>query len=81
MPTVVTGKEGRAPGELNYPCGVAINEATNQIFVANYSNGRIEIFSETREYLNQLGGELHNPWGIAIHENILFVSRIWSKIT
>ena len=75
IPTVVTGKQGRAPGELNWPCGVAINEATNQIFVANCSNDRIEIFSETGEYLNQLGGrELDSPYGIAIHENSLFVS-------
>ena len=77
MPTVVTGKQGTAPGELNWPCGVAINEATNQLFVANCKNSRIEIFSETGEYLNQLGErELHNPWGIAIHENSLFVSNL-----
>ena len=75
MPTVVTGKQGTAPGELHYPYGVAINEATNQIFVANYNNHRIEIFSETGEYLNRLG-DLHGPWGIAIHENSLFVSSI-----
>ena len=73
IPTSVTGKKGRAPGELNYPFGVAIKEATNQIFVANGSNHRIEIFSEAGEYLNQLG-ELHRPYGIAIHENSLFVS-------
>ena len=77
IPTSVTGKKGTAPGELNCPYGVAINEATNQIFVANYSNHRIEIFSETGEYLNQLG-ELYYPHGIAIHENSLFVSSIWS---
>ena len=76
MPTVVTGKQGKAPGELYWPSGVAINEATNQIFVANYSNNRIEIFSETGEYLNQLG-ELIGPYGIAIHENSLFVSSFW----
>ena len=75
IPTVVTGKQGRAPGELYNPLGVAINEATNQIFVANCGNNRIEIFSEAGEYLNQLG-ELHSPWGIAIHENSLFVSCI-----
>ena len=73
MPTVVTGKQGTAPGELYYPHGVAINEATNQIFVANGNNGRIDIFSKTGEYLNQLG-EFHSPYGIAIHENNLFVS-------
>ena len=74
IPTSVTGKKGRAPGELNYPRGVAINEATNQIFVVNCRNSRIEIFSGTGEYLNQLGELIYNPWGIAIHENSLFVS-------
>ena len=79
IPTSVTGKQGRAHGELNWPRGVAINEATNQIFVANCDNHRIDVFSETGEYLNHLGeGELDSPWGIAIHENILFVSSYFS---
>ena len=77
IPTVVTGKQGKAPGELYYPRSVAINEATNQIFVANCSNNQIDIFSETGEYLNHLG-ELPGPYGIAIDENCLFVSSIMS---
>ncbi|KAI6658423.1 hypothetical protein LOD99_15224 [Oopsacas minuta] len=70
--TVATGKQGSGPGQLYHPRGVAIHEATNQIFVANYSNNRIEIFSDTGEYLNQLDvGQLNRPWGIAIHgENV-----------
>ena len=75
LPTVATVKEGKAPGELYWPCGVAINEATNQIFVANWGNNRIEIFSETGEYLNRLGvGQLYRPRGIAIHGNSVYVS-------
>ncbi|KAI6658539.1 NHL repeat containing protein [Oopsacas minuta] len=73
--TVATGKKGSGPGELNSPHGVAIHEATNQIFVADYSNDRIEIFSDTGEYLNQLGvRQLNGPWGMAIHEENVYVS-------
>ncbi|KAI6654186.1 hypothetical protein LOD99_3030 [Oopsacas minuta] len=73
--TVATGKEGSGPGELNWPLGVAIHEDTHQIFVANYSNHRVEIFSDTGEYLNQLGGgQLSYPWGIAIHRENVYVS-------
>ena len=73
--TIATGKEGIAPGELFSPRGVAIDEATHQIFVANYSNNRVEIFSETGEYICQLGvGELDRPWGIAIHGDSVYVS-------
>ena len=55
IPTVATGKLGTAPGELNSPYGVAIDDATHQIFIANHRNTRIEIFNETGEYICQLG--------------------------
>ena len=72
---VATGKKGDAPGELNWPYGVAIHEETHQIFVANYRNDRVEIFSETGEFLYQLGiGQLSRPWGIAIHGDSIYVS-------
>ena len=72
---VATGKQGSAPGELFYPCGVAIHEDTHQIFVASKDNGEIKIFSETGEFLNQLGiGQLYGPWGIATHGDSLYVS-------
>ena len=74
-PTIVTGKKGSAPGELDTPYGVALDEATNQIFVANQRNNRVEIFSETGEYLYQLGvGQLSEPCGIAIHGDNVYVS-------
>ena len=72
---VATGKDGSAPGELNEPCGVAIHKDTHQIFVANNDNHRVEIFSETGEFLYQLSvGQLSEPCGIAIHGDSAYVS-------
>ena len=72
---VATGKEGDTPGELHVPSGVAIHEETHQIFVANFANDRVEIFSETGEFLYQLGvGQLFQPWGITIHGDSVYVS-------
>ena len=72
---VAAGREGSATGELYYPCGVAIHEKTHQIFVANSDNHRIEIFSETGEFISQLGvGQLFYPYGIAIHGDNVYVS-------
>ena len=72
---VATGKQGKAPGELLSPQGVAIHEETHQIFVANCSNNRIEIFSETGEFISQLGvRQLSYLIGIAIHGDSLYVS-------
>ena len=72
---VATGKKGRAPGELDCPYGVVIHEDTHQIFISSGNNDRIEVFSETGEFLNQLGvGQLSGPWGIATHGDSLYVS-------
>ena len=74
-PVVATGKRGRAPGELIISSGVAIHGETHQMFVANYLNDRVEIFSETGEFLYQLGvGQLSAPYGIAIHGDSVYVS-------
>ena len=71
---VAAGKQGSAPGELFGPQGVAIHEDTH-IFVANQWNDRVEIFSETGEFLYQLGvGQLSQPYGIATHGDSLYVS-------
>ena len=76
-PVVATGKEGEAPGEIFRPYGVAIHEETYQIFVVNYGHNRVDIFSETGEFISQLGvGQLTNPWGIAIHGDSLYVSSM-----
>ena len=72
---VATGKFGRAPGKLLTPHGVAIHDETHQIFVANQYNDRVEIFSETGEFLHQLGiGHLSYPYGIATHGDSVCVS-------
>ena len=74
---VATGKKGRAPGELLIPAGVAIHGETHQIFVVNYTNHRVEIFSETGEFISQLRvGQQSIPFpsGIAIHGDSLYVS-------
>ena len=74
-PTIVTGKTGPAPGELYNPYGVAIDDNTHQIFVVNKRNSRIVIFSESGEYIYQLGvGQLNYPYGVAIHGDSVYVS-------
>ena len=71
---IAAGKRGKAPGEFRWRA-VAIHDETHQIFVANSSNDRVEIFSETGEFFHQLGvGQLSGPWGIAIHGDSVYVS-------
>ena len=77
-PIVAVGKEGQAPGELWYPWGVAIDENTNLIYVAEgFGSCRVSIFSETGEFINTFTHQdMRLPRGIAIHRDNLYVTDI-----
>ena len=74
QPSVSVGKEGAAEGELDWPRGVAVDEKSKLIYVAN--KGNISVFSMTGEYIDRFcEGQVDWPWGIAISEdNNVFVS-------
>ena len=72
-------KKIKALGELWHPHGVAIDPATNHIYVAEenffYNFARVSIFSESGEYLNSYTHEdMKALWGIAVHGNNLYVT-------
>ena len=74
-PIVAVGKKGQAPGELWYPQGVAIDENTNLIYIAEKGSCRVSIFSETGEFINTFTHQdMRVPHGIAIHRDNLYVT-------
>ena len=75
-PIVAVGKRGQAPGELLNPNGVAIDENTNLIYVAEgFGSCRVSIFSETGEFINTFTHQdMREPCGIAIHRDNLYVT-------
>ena len=72
---VATGQKGSTPGEWHLLKGVTVHDETHHIFIANSSNDRVELFSETGEFLYQLGvRQLSRPWGMAIYGDSVYVS-------
>ena len=70
-------KEVKAPGQLCNPRGVAIDPATDHIYVAegDYNFARVSIFSESGEYSKSYTNEeMKKLWGITIHGNNLYVT-------
>ena len=73
-PVVAVGRQGKAPGELYYPCAVAI-DSNNRIFVTEFSHTRISVFSERGEFLSCFSHQdMREPRGIAIHGDNLYVT-------
>ena len=51
-------KKGGAEGELSKPSGVAVNEQTGDVYVADSANNRVEVFGPKGEFIEVWG------WGV-----------------
>ena len=74
---VAVGKQGRAPGELSDPTGVAVDENIGYIYVAESGIGfnRVSVFSETGDFLSSFSHQdMTSPWGIALHRDNIYVT-------
>ena len=68
----VWSREGTGPGEIKEPMQIAIDNSTQNIFVADFGASRIQVFNEEGNYLYQIPTEY--PTGIALTEEYIFVS-------
>ena len=73
-PVLSFGEFGESFGQLNRPCGVAVNNR-NEIAVTEFRNHRISVFSSDGTHLRSFGregrnpGEFNCPSGIAFDNN------------
>ena len=75
--SIATSKFGHPPSELNGPRGIAIDETTSQIYVADCYNNKMEIFSDTGEHISSLStNRIRGQHGIAIHKDNLLSHRL-----
>ena len=84
QPRISICTEGTGPGQLYWPYGIAYNEISHLIYVADcsfVSGGRVCVFSEEGGYMNSFGhGKLCAPMGIAVSGDNLYVGD-YSKCT
>ena len=70
---------------LSFPCGVTVSPFSGEIYVSEFGNHRITVFSETGQMLRQWGnfgqkvGEFHFPKHIVFHQNKLFVVDFYNN--
>ena len=79
QPSISVVKIGLAEGELDWPRGVAFDEKSQRICVANagLSYGNISVFSVTGKYIDRFSeGQFIHPTGIAISRDNVFVSDL-----
>jgi DNA-binding beta-propeller fold protein YncE len=50
------GSAGSGPGQFKEPAGVAVSEATGQVYVADEGNDRVEVFSAAGTFASEIKG-------------------------
>ena len=71
---IAVGKLGKTDNELN-GIGLALDELNQLIYIADYSNSRVQVMSFDGNFLKRFGQEiLKRPIGIAVTEDNVFVT-------
>ena len=65
----------KSPGELNYPCGIAIHYKTENVYIADTNNHRVQVFSCNGDYLFLFSEMMNQPMGICVSQNNVFVTQ------
>ena len=79
-PVVSVGGRGSGEGQFNNPFGVVFDSKTNNIYVADQSNNRVQVFDKDGKYLFKFGdidgpGKMKSPLCIAIYKEKVFVTQ------
>ena len=67
--------QGRKNGQFMNPRGISIDRNTNEVYVVDQSNNRIQVMSINGNYLRSFTHEyLKAPYGISLSDNEVFVT-------
>ena len=73
-PVVSAVKLGTENNELKDPTGLALDEISQKVYIADCGNRCVKVLSFQGEFLTQFGqGVLGKPWGIAVTEEFIYV--------
>ena len=68
-------KTSTTPGEFRLPRSIAVNPDTNNIYICDRSNNRVQVFTESLEFLFAFSDWMNVPTGICIYLNKVYVTQ------
>ncbi|KAI6649907.1 PEP-CTERM domain protein [Oopsacas minuta] len=74
-PILKVCKRGRGNGELHNSKGIAVDRASNELYICDKGNGRIQVLNTEGKYLRSFGTDhLKEPYGICLSKDEVFVT-------
>ncbi|KAI6656605.1 PEP-CTERM domain protein [Oopsacas minuta] len=62
-------------GQFAYPGVIAIHPVTNNLFISDGSNNRVQVFDKFCEFLFSFSKRMNFPSGISFHDNQVYVTQ------
>ena len=76
-PILSVGGVGETEGQFYLPWGVETDKKTDNIYVVDRCNSRVQVFNKEGKYLSQFGiGKMEEPKCIAISKDIVLISEV-----
>ena len=77
QPVIAVGQRGKGNNELDDCGGLALDESSQLIYVADCANRRIQVVSMSEEFLNRFGQDtFQRPFGVAVKDENIFVTDV-----
>jgi NHL repeat len=64
------GSKGTGPGDLSEPLGIAINDATEDVYVVDKGNKRVEEFSKSGALITEFAPPAGEPEAVAVDNSV-----------
>ena len=75
-PILSVGGAGKTETQFYLPWGVETDKKTDNIYVVDRRNSRVQVFNKEGKYLSQFGtGKMEKPYCIAISKDIVLISE------
>ena len=75
-PVVSVGTQGNGRGEFKHPWGVVVEHKSENIYVTEERNNRVQVFNKEAKYLFEFGNDkIKQPLYIVIYKDRVFVTQ------
>ena len=80
-PVIVAAKhskeKSKSAGMFRYPRSIAINPETNNVYVCDGMNHRVQVFTKSLQFLFDFGEKMNFPDGMCISNNSVYVTQFY----
>ena len=74
-----SSKASTEAGVFGYPQSISIHPRTNNVYICDHGNNRVQVFTSSFQFLFQFNEKMNGPCGICCTENNVYVTQAVSN--